>query len=54
MRVMHTFREGNSCADFLAKEGAQQDLDFNLLAEPPPGLFVLLAKDAAGFLVARP
>ena len=54
VRVLHTLREGNSCADFLAKAGANQMLNFCLIVEPPQGLLVSLAQDAADVLVVRP
>ena len=48
MRVLHTLREGNACADFLAKAGASQVDSFLVLNEPPPGLAPLLVADVIG------
>jgi len=31
----HTLREGNSCADFLAKPGAKKGKAFSYLGKPP-------------------
>ena len=49
----HTLREGNQCADFLAKLGASSD-DFMLLhPHPPDDLRPLLRIDASGTLFLR-
>ncbi|MCI96878.1 ribonuclease H protein, partial [Trifolium medium] len=36
--VSHTLREGNACADYLAKYGAHNDEAFTTIASPPAGL----------------
>jgi ribonuclease HI len=42
----HTLREGNQCADFVAKLGASSDVYFLTHASPPEGLCDLLRNDA--------
>jgi len=46
--IGHTLREGNRCADFLAKIGASSTLEYVDHASPPTGLSYLLASDSAG------
>src|ERR1044072_2929243 len=53
VRLCHTLREGNMCADFLAKAGARQDHSLEVLVSPPPGLGPLLCADAAGVSFIR-
>lgn len=40
--VCHTLREGNQCADFLAKLGASSDVDLLIHDSPPDGLLNLI------------
>lgn len=51
--VQHTFREGNKCADFLAKMGASQELPFVYLIEPTPTLVPLIKADEEGVSYIR-
>ena len=51
--VQHTLREGNACADFLAKAGAAQAARFSVMGEPPPGLTPLLLADVVGTVFVR-
>jgi len=46
--ICHTLREGNQCADFLAKLGASSVIDFCHHASPSEGLPRVLRIDAAG------
>jgi ribonuclease HI len=46
--VCLTLREGNQCADFMAKLGASSNIEFLLHASPPDYLLHLLKFDAAG------
>lgn len=48
IKVQHTLREGNKCADFLAKLGASQELQFVYLVDPTPDLIPFLLADEAG------
>jgi len=43
--IFHTLREGNHCADFLAKHS---DVGLNLHHSPPDDLIPLLKNDATG------
>ncbi|GAU11445.1 hypothetical protein TSUD_344360 [Trifolium subterraneum] len=45
--ILHTFREGNACADYLAKHGANNNEVFSSIANPPPGLNLFLLADAS-------
>jgi len=51
--ILHTFREGNRCADFLAKLGAYMDSALSNHATPPDGLLPLLRDDAWGTFFPR-
>lgn len=51
--ILHTLREGNRCADFLAKLGASMDSALSNHATPPDGLLPLLRDDACGTLFPR-
>lgn len=51
--LQHTLREGNMCADHLAKMGAAGREKLRTFASPPPDLSVLLAGDAAGVTYPR-
>jgi hypothetical protein len=42
IRLMHTLREGNACADYLAKMGAHNPEAYSPLAVPPDGMNLLL------------
>jgi hypothetical protein len=44
---LHTLREGNNCADFLAKLEASSDFNLTIHASLPEGLFDILRSDAA-------
>jgi len=46
--IDHTLREGNSCADFLAKTGASSTAEYVVHTTPPTGLSDLLTSDSAG------
>jgi ribonuclease HI len=45
---VHTYREGNQCADFMAKLGANAMDCFGIFPEPPASLGSLLLSDAMG------
>jgi len=49
----HTLREGNHCADFLAKYGASTDEEFVIHQTPPADLLPLLQADALGTSFVR-
>jgi ribonuclease HI len=49
----HTLREGNYCADYLAKLGASSDASLSLHSSPPDDLRPLLRNDASGTLFLR-
>jgi ribonuclease HI len=51
--IQHTLREGNQCADFMAKLGASSDSDFVLHLTAPQELLNLLRADAMGTLFPR-
>jgi ribonuclease HI len=46
----HSLREGNQCADFLAKLGASNDVELSLHSSLPDGLLPLLRTDELGVL----
>ena len=49
IRVNHVYREGNRCADKLAKEGCSLEVDFVVLDRPSPSdLCNILYSDAVG------
>ncbi|MCI78157.1 N-hydroxycinnamoyl/benzoyltransferase, partial [Trifolium medium] len=48
-----TLREGNNCADFLAKLGASSDSDLTIHASPPEGFLDILRSDATGTFFLR-
>lgn len=48
--IVHTLREGNHCADLLAKCGALSDTSFHIHHSPPDDLLPLLKTDAFLFL----
>ncbi|GAU35993.1 hypothetical protein TSUD_211300 [Trifolium subterraneum] len=49
----HTLREGNECADWLAKHGAQSDVNLKLWVSPPPQIAHVLLADVTGVLRQR-
>jgi ribonuclease HI len=49
----HTPREGNACADVLAKMGASSNSPLVILEEPPAQLFSALNADARGVVFVR-
>lgn len=51
--ILHTLREGNRCADFLAKMGALGDSALSTYTTPPHGLLPLLKDDARGTYFPR-
>jgi ribonuclease HI len=53
VRVMHTLREGNACADYLAKIGARNLEAYSPIVVPPDGMNLLLLADASGTLFFR-
>ncbi|XP_057432665.1 uncharacterized protein LOC130725457 [Lotus japonicus] len=48
VNLHHTLREGNACADFLAKHEAGQGDALVVIEDPIPGLSLLLLADASG------
>ncbi|KAK2425361.1 hypothetical protein QL285_035613 [Trifolium repens] len=46
--ILHTLREGNACADYLAKHDANNNEVFSSIAIPPAGLNLFLLADACG------
>ncbi|MCI40968.1 glucan 13-beta-glucosidase, partial [Trifolium medium] len=53
VRLMHTLREGNTCADFLAKIGACNPEAYSPIVVPPDGMSLLLLADASGTIFSR-
>ena len=51
--ICHILREGNQCANFLAKLKASSYIDYCHHASPPMGLLGLLRIDAAGTIFPR-
>jgi ribonuclease HI len=51
--INHTFREGNACADLLAKMGASANLPLVILENPPAQLSSALRADAWGVAFVR-
>lgn len=47
-KIVHTFREGNRCADAMARQGVNMDSDFVLLSCVPKDMRNLVAFDASG------
>lgn len=52
VELSHTFREGNKCADYMAKLGAKGVKD--VCVSPPDGLFSLYRNDLMGIGYERP
>ncbi|GAU47648.1 hypothetical protein TSUD_27720 [Trifolium subterraneum] len=48
VNIAHTFREGNACADYLAKLGACNNEALSVMTNPPASLNLLLLADASG------
>lgn len=53
VRLEHTLREGNACADYLAKAGAAQEQALHVVVDPPPELSLLLLADKSGTVFVR-
>ncbi|KAJ1397942.1 Reverse transcriptase-like [Sesbania bispinosa] len=51
--LRHTLREGNACADLLAKRGARDTTSFRLLSRPPSDLQLHLLSDSRGITFRR-
>ncbi|XP_024633938.1 uncharacterized protein [Medicago truncatula] len=51
--VYHTLKEGNQCADFMAKLGAYSDTELFYHSSPPDDLLNLLRMDAAETFFSR-
>jgi ribonuclease HI len=51
--IKHTLREGNRCADHLAKVGAGSNAPLEILTEPPSDLVNLIGADARGIVTVR-
>ncbi|XP_031091046.1 uncharacterized protein LOC115996041 [Ipomoea triloba] len=45
-KLLHTFREGNQCADFLANLGQSSPWSTTILNTPLEGMTTLLVRDA--------
>ncbi|KAK3036498.1 hypothetical protein RJ639_030512 [Escallonia herrerae] len=52
--MVHTVREGNFCADMLAKLGHRLQSDYIELIDPPLEVTPYLSRDAVGFKYKRP
>ncbi|MCH90659.1 ribonuclease H protein, partial [Trifolium medium] len=53
VRLVHTLREGNTCADFLAKIEARNPEAYSRIAVPPDKMNLLLLADASGTFYSR-
>ena len=53
VKIMHCFREGNKCADNLARQGALLDQDFVVFIHPPPEVELLIRLDTVGTMYDR-
>lgn len=53
VKVVHTYREGNYCADMLAKLAIMEPLGMHMLDEPPAAVLGLLEADYFGFARSR-
>jgi hypothetical protein len=51
--ILHTFRESNACADFLAKHRANHMDAYSSIATPSAGLNLALMADASGTWFTR-
>ncbi|XP_057453140.1 uncharacterized protein LOC130745004 [Lotus japonicus] len=54
VEVYHTLREGNACANFLAKFGVGQDSQLVSIDSPLNGMSLLLLADVMGVASVRP
>lgn len=52
-KVFHTLREGNQCADFLAKKGVDSVDNLSVFYQSPQELNLLLLADASGVSFTR-
>ncbi|KAF7824839.1 ribonuclease H [Senna tora] len=52
-RLIHTLREGNQCADYLAKLGSRSNNGCYIWNSPLPALYVQLSRDAVGVMYSR-
>ncbi|KAF7831938.1 ribonuclease H [Senna tora] len=52
-KITHIFREGNQCADFMAKLGSASDDDYVIWDSPPDGIGHLLLADRMSTLFLR-
>lgn len=52
-KVVHIFREGNQCADYLANIGQSSPFGTTILDHPPEGLTDFLQRDASGLAFSR-
>ncbi|KAJ1422497.1 ribonuclease H [Sesbania bispinosa] len=53
VEIHHILREGNACADLLAKQGAKVNHHLQVLNLPPPELSSALIADAVGIRFIR-
>nr|POF11678.1 putative ribonuclease h protein [Quercus suber] len=53
VRIQHCYREGNKCADALARWGVSLSQNFSIFLDPPSDVALLLSLDAAGTLYDR-
>ncbi|KAK2448759.1 hypothetical protein QL285_008006 [Trifolium repens] len=51
--ILHTYREGNTCADILAKHGARNNEGFTSIVVSPAGLNLCLLADASCVCFSR-
>jgi len=51
--LQHLLKEGNQCADYMAKIGASNDVDLVIRSSPHKGLLPLLRTDELGSLFIR-
>ena len=51
--IQHTLREGNQCADYMAKLGASSDSNFMVYSSAPHDLIGMLKSDAMGTFFPR-
>ena len=52
-QIKHCYREGNKCADRLARIGTELEENFVVFAAPPSVIVPLLVLDKLGFTQAR-
>lgn len=53
VKVVHVFREVNTCADMMANLAIQEPIRVKVLTEPPPIIFNLIEADYAGVAWTR-